>query len=187
MLAASAQPIVAEIYKRGTVKGRTGKIYQLQSAIDAIEGSFISQLIDGDQTIHDTLEIGCAYGLSSLHICLATKGRSNASHTMIDPFQCTQWDGAGVVNLEQAGIDFFHLIEAKSEFALPRLLESNRQFDFIFVDGMHTFDHAMLDCFYATRLLQSEVTLLSMTPTSTRCAASFRFSQTIPATAYMGR
>jgi hypothetical protein len=27
-------------------------------------------------------------------------------------------------------------------------------FDFVFVDGRHTFDHALLDCFYATRLLR---------------------------------
>ena len=28
------------------------------------------------------------------------------------------------------------------------------QFDFIFIDGWHTFDHTLLDCFYATRLLK---------------------------------
>ena len=50
---------------------------------------------------------------------------------------------------------FFDLIEVKSEFALPRLLEKNEgQFDLIFIDGWHTFDHTLLDCFYATRLLK---------------------------------
>ena len=102
-----------------------------------------------------TLEVGCAYGLSSLHICLATRNRDLASHTIIDPNQNTSWDGVGIRNLEKAGISFFSLIEERSEFALPQLLDGNEgQFDFIFIDGWHTFDHTLLDCFYATRLLR---------------------------------
>jgi predicted O-methyltransferase YrrM len=57
--------------------------------------------------------------------------------------------------LEEAGIRFFNLVEIKSEFALPRILEQGEgSFDFIFIDGWHTFDHTLLDCFYATRLLR---------------------------------
>ena len=37
----------------------------------------------------------------------------------------------------------------------PALLaQGERRFDFIFVDGWHTFDHTLVDCFYATRLLR---------------------------------
>lgn len=32
--------------------------------------------------------------------------------------------------------------------------ENEGKFDLIFVDGWHTFDHTLLDCFYATRLLK---------------------------------
>ena len=61
----------------------------------------------------------------------------------------------GVKNLEEAGIRFFNLVEVKSEFALPRILEQGEgKFDFVFIDGWHTFDHTLLDCFYATRLLR---------------------------------
>ena len=41
----------------------------------------------GDSSITQTLEVGYAYGLSSLHICSAIQGRKNAHHTIIDPFQ----------------------------------------------------------------------------------------------------
>jgi predicted O-methyltransferase YrrM len=147
--------IIQRIYASGTVVGRSGEIHKLHSAVDAKEGEFIVNIINGDPGIVKTLEVGCAYGLSSLHICLATRKRSGASHTIIDPFQSTQWDGVGIRNLEEAGIDFFNLIEIKSEFALPRLLEEKEdRFDFIFIDGWHTFDHTLLDCFYATRLLR---------------------------------
>ncbi len=146
---------IERIYEAGTVVGRSGEVHKLQFAIDPQEGQFISDIIHDDPEIFKTLEVGCAYGLSSLHICLATRERLGASHTIIDPFQNAHYDGAGIRNLEEAGIDFFHLMETKSELALPRLLEEKEgQFDFIFIDGWHTFDHTLLDCFYASRLLR---------------------------------
>ncbi|MFC1736406.1 class I SAM-dependent methyltransferase [Candidatus Hydrogenedentota bacterium] len=146
---------IENIYETGSVVGRSGQIHELHSAIDRREGAFIHSIINNDSTIRHTLEVGCAYGLSSLHICSALRDRDGASHTIIDPFQNLSWDGIGIRNLETLGIDFFNLMEKKSEFALPQLLEKNEaQFDFIFIDGWHTFDHTLLDCFYATRLLR---------------------------------
>ncbi len=146
---------IEKIYQTGSVVGRSGQVHKLHSTIDSKEGEFLFSLIRDDPTIRRTLEVGCAYGLSSLYICSATRDRSGSSHTIIDPFQNTHWDGAGVASLKAAGIDFFKLLEIKSEFALPNLLELNEgQLDFIFIDGWHTFDHTLLDCFYATRLLR---------------------------------
>jgi predicted O-methyltransferase YrrM len=144
-----------KIYKAGSVTGRSGKTHQLHSAIDREEGELLSSIIRDDPTIVRTLEVGCAYGLSSLYICSAMRERAGASHTIIDPFQNSDWDGAGIKNLEAEGLRFFDFIEERSEFALPRLLErAEGRFDFIFIDGWHTFDHTLLDCFYATRLLR---------------------------------
>ena len=146
---------IENIYKTGQVLGRSGEVHKLHSAIDPKEGEFLFNIIHNNPNIIRTLEVGCAYGLSALHICLASRERAGASHTIIDPFQNTQWDGVAIRSLEEAGIDFFDLIEVKSEFALSRLLEENEsQFDFIFIDGWHTFDHTLLDCFYASRLLR---------------------------------
>lgn len=116
---------------------------------------FLYNLIRADVAVSKTLEIGCAQGFSSLHICAATDDRANAWHTIIDPHQNTQWDGVGITNLETAGLDSFDLIEKKSELALPDLLQREEaQFDLVLVNGWHTFDHALVDCFYATRLLR---------------------------------
>jgi predicted O-methyltransferase YrrM len=146
---------IEKIYEAGIVVGRSGQVHTLHSAVDREEGELLSSIIRNDPTIRNTLEVGCAYGLSSLYICTATRNRPGASHTIIDPFQNTQWDGVGIKQLGEAGIDFFGLIESKSEFALPQLLQSNEgQYDLVFIDGWHTFDHTLLDCFYATRLLR---------------------------------
>ena len=147
---------IDRIYKRGVVVGKSGKTHKLHSEIEPKEGAFILDLVKNDSTILKTLEIGCAYGLSSLHICAGLYGRKQASHTILDPAQTTDWDSAGIINLQASGIDFFELLETKSEFALPKLLEKMEgKFDFVFVDGWHTFDHTLLDCFYATRLLKT--------------------------------
>jgi len=147
--------VIEKIQASGQVVGKSGGIHQLHSAIDAQEGRFLYDLILKDSSVQKTLEVGCAYGMSSLHICAAIQGRPDAWHTIIDPFQNTQWDGVGLRNLEEAGFNFYDLVELKSEFALPSLLQTEEgQFDLVFVDGWHTFDHALLDCFYATRLLR---------------------------------
>jgi predicted O-methyltransferase YrrM len=146
---------ISEIYKAGSVVGRSGTVHRLHSAIDPWKGDFLFNIIRGDPGIVNTLEVGCGYGLSSLFICSALQGRHGAAHTIIDPFENWYWDGVGIKNLEEAGLRFFTLIESKSEFALPTLLEQGEgAFDFIFIDGWHTFDQTMVDCFYATRLLR---------------------------------
>jgi predicted O-methyltransferase YrrM len=146
---------IKKIFDTGKVKGLSGKIYELHSAIDQEEGEFLYSIIVNDKSILQTLEVGCAFGLSSLFICSALLGRNGASHTIIDPFQNTQWDGTGIRNLEEAGYTFFTFIEKRSEIALPQLLDNlEGRVDFIFIDGWHTFDHTLLDCFYATRLLR---------------------------------
>ncbi len=148
-------PILNKIFETETVVGRSGKVHPLRYGIDRKEGEFLYKIIQENPDIRKTLEVGCACGISSLFICLATQHRADASHTIIDPTQTAKWDAIGLTNLEAAGVDHHHLIERKSEFALPLLLqEQEGQFDFIFIDGWHTFDHTLLDCFYATRLLR---------------------------------
>lgn len=151
----SIEKIIDNIYTSGKVIGKNGIVKELHSAIDPDEGHFIYNIIKADPSIRTCLEVGCAYGLASLHICSALSGRTGATHTIIDPFQKSGWDGIGLGYIEQAGIDFARLIEKKSEIALPELLaDGDKQYDFIFIDGWHTFDHTLLDCFYATALLR---------------------------------
>lgn len=146
--------LLDEIYERGEVVTPKGEVLKMHSGISRDEGKFIYNLIQSDPRINHTLEVGCAYGLSSLNICAALRGRNGAKHIIVDPFQNTQWQSVGISNLIREELSWFELIEERSEFALPRIAASREnQFEFIFIDGWHTFDHTMIDCFYATRLL----------------------------------
>ena len=148
-----AQDLIDNIYRSRTVEDGAGRTLPLQSNVDAAEGQFLAQFIRERPNIIRTLEVGCAQGLSTLHIVEALKGRTGAYHIALDPFQDKEWVGVGVANLGRAGVDFFELQKERSEIALPRLLAEGRSFDLIFIDGWHTFDHTLVDLFYANRLL----------------------------------
>ncbi|MCP9857838.1 MULTISPECIES: O-methyltransferase [unclassified Cyanobium] len=146
--------LIKEIYSTGKVHDSGGLDVDLADCIDPREGEFLIKVIHENPHIKRTLEIGCAYGLSALHICNAVDGREGAIHTIIDPFQHTQWRGIGIGNLAKAGFHSWELIEKRSEHVLPELDASNAtKYDLILIDGWHTFDHTIVDTFYATRLL----------------------------------
>jgi hypothetical protein len=124
----------------------------LQSAITPDEGEFLRSFAAKPE-VQSCIETGCANGVSSLFICQGLQGKLRAHHVIVDPVQTTEYRSRGINALRKAGIDFFELIEKGSEFALPQLLEQGRRFDLAFIDGYHTFDHALLDCYYSDRML----------------------------------
>ena len=124
----------------------------LHSGVTEKDGKFLQKIIS-ENKFKNTIEIGCAYGVSSLYICAASSQYENYSHTVVDAFQ-TDWKNIGVLNLKRAGFTSFELIEKLSELALPQLLEKNKKYDFAFIDGWHTFDHVMIDFFYINRMLE---------------------------------
>jgi predicted O-methyltransferase YrrM len=142
------------ILDTGNVHDRFGNTYRLHSSISLEKGEFIWHLVR-DNKPERTLEVGCAYGVSSLFICDAlAHNQNNAAHVIVDPHQSTLWRGVGIYNLEKAGFTFWELIEEYSEFALPRLVANERRFDFAFIDGLHRFENVLLDFFYIDRLLE---------------------------------
>ena len=105
-----------------------GNKHKLHSAITPDEGELIRSLIT-QHCFNHVLEIGCAYGISSLYIGEALKRREHPQHTIIDPLQNSYWQVIGIHNLRSAGyLDFVQLIEMPSEIVLPRFLEENKTF-----------------------------------------------------------
>jgi predicted O-methyltransferase YrrM len=158
-----ATQLLQQIFENNAVNNAKGEKFTLHSAIDKAEGSFLHNLVLQYKP-QTTIEIGCAYGISSLYICDAlrkntaentnTSKKQAAQHHIIDPFQTTQWKSVGIDNLKNCDLNFFELIEKPSELALPNLLAQGKQFDFAFIDGWHTLDHTLLDLFYVNKMLK---------------------------------
>lgn len=124
--------------------------------VDRDEGEFIARIVRSIDA-RTTLEIGMAYGVSTLFICDAlTDLGPEATHIVVDPFQSTQWRGIGLRHVKEAGYESlleFH--EDRSEYVLPRLAEADRTIDFALIDGWHTFDQVLLEFYYIDRLLRA--------------------------------
>ena len=148
----TAQELLDEIFRKKLVYDAVGNEYKLESNIDREEGEFLVKLIK-EYKPKNTIEIGCAYGISSLFICSALEKTENPHHTIIDAYQRGYNKNIGLSNLKKAGINFFELMEGLSEIVLPQLLSEGKKYDFCFIDGNHTFDHTLIDFFYLNRMI----------------------------------
>lgn len=129
--------------------------YPLHSNIQPEEGEFIQSVIRSVKP-SSSLEVGMAYGVSTLFICEALADLdAPVRHTVIDPSQTKVWHGVGLAHVREAGFDkFVQFFEEGSEIALPRLLSQGLEIDLAFIDGWHTFDHALVDFFYVNKMLR---------------------------------
>lgn len=109
-----------------------------------------------ERAVH-TIEVGLAFGFSTLHICqaLVLTGDPEARHIAIDPHQLTGYASVALCVLQDAGVA--HMVDLQSEesqLVLPQFLAGGRCFDLAFVDGNHRFDYVFVDLFYLGRLVR---------------------------------
>lgn len=148
-------PLLEEILRTGQVRSTHGhKALPLDSAVTADVGEFLQGLIR-QRKPKTTLEIGLAFGISGLFICEALRECGGLHHIAIDPHQSTQWHGIGINNLNLAGFgDLAECVESYAHLALPQIEAAGQRVQFAFIDGWHTFDHALTDFFHVDRILE---------------------------------
>jgi len=147
-------PVLKHILETKEVKAASGEMLPLHSHILPDEGAFLQQIIAQIKP-RISVEIGCAYGISSLYICEALAEVGGERHIIIDPDQIRFWQGMGVEHLKAAGYEPLlevHLLPSYQ--ALPRLEAAGLEVDFAFVDGAHWFDYVMVDFFGLDRILK---------------------------------
>ena len=147
--------ILAKILETGQFTGPDGQLLSVRAHISEAQGDMLQRIIREIKP-RVSLEVGLAYGVSAMFICDALKSVGGERHIVIDSHQLTPvWNnGAGLNNLKLAGHESlisFHGEE--SQRALPKLEAQNVRIDFAFIDGAHTFDHALVDFFYIDRIL----------------------------------
>jgi predicted O-methyltransferase YrrM len=118
------------------------------------EGNFLQKIIR-DAKPRVSLEVGCAYGVSSLYICEALQQVGATKHIIIDVYQHAIFDNIGHLNLQRAGYgDLICFFEEFSYKTLTQLIERQVKIDFAFIDGQHTFDYVLVDFFLIDKLLK---------------------------------
>ena len=148
--------LIDEIYQTKIVYGQNGEqVAAFPTSIPQDEGIALYNIVRSIKA-RRTLEIGMAYGLSTLYMCQAHQdaGADGGSHVSIDPYQTKWWKSIGLRNLERCGLsDYLEFHESMAHESLPRMLERGDSYDLIFIDGGHLFDHTMLEFFYADLLI----------------------------------
>jgi len=156
---AAAAWLLQNILRTGRVTADDGTTMDLHSHLPEEAGRMLQRIV-GDLEARTTLEIGMAFGVSTLFICEAIADAPNARHIAIDPNQHgAEWRGVGLRHLRLAGLD--HLLdfrELPSHQALPDLEREGVRIDFALADGWHTFDFVMVDLFLLDRLLRFFIT-----------------------------
>lgn len=153
-------PYCENILKNGVMETPGGSVIEINSQISLTEGLFLQQVVEEIKP-QVSLEIGVAFGISSMFICEVLDHIGAKKHIAIDlgPIKKSGTDeldrfGLGLLNLERCGYD--NLVEAyamPSEIALPDLLRKDQRLQFAFIDGWHSFDHALVDFFYINKML----------------------------------
>lgn len=150
--------ILEEIITKGITRTVDGKPKNVNGQISKEEGKLIQKCIE-DIEAEISVEVGLGFGTSALYICDHLKKTKKTKHYVIDPFQMFQesYAGIGLNNLKKAGYEnIIEFIEKPSHLALADLNSKKVLIDFAFIDGWHTFDHALVDFFLVDKLLRTD-------------------------------
>lgn len=153
-------PYCEQVLKTGVMETPEGNLIEINSQISLEEGLFLQQVVE-EINPQVSLEIGVAFGISSMFICEVLERLGASKHIAIDlgPIKKAETDeldrfGLGLLNIKRCG--YGHLVESyamPSEIALPDLLRRGQRLQFAFIDGWHSFDHALVDFFYVNKML----------------------------------
>ena len=131
------------------------EIFQ-HSQVSVRYAHFLYQLVKLLRPAH-VLEVGMANGISSAFIGEARRGYAGeeGKHVIIDPFQSSEWKGAGRALLKRLNLEpGVEVLEDFSYAAVPLLEKKGYIFDFVFVDGNHCLDYTLSDVLVADRVLE---------------------------------
>jgi hypothetical protein len=95
-----------------------------------------------------------AHGVTTTTIAQALRDNGHGKVISVDPYQSTQWSNGGLTTLDRAGLSNLHELREEPDFiALPALLSEGKRFGLTYIDGLHSLEYALLDFFYADRML----------------------------------
>ena len=155
--AARLRKFIERVYGDGIVRGEDGTQHPISPAsITPDRGAFIRDICISEGASH-TIEIGMAWGMSTLFIleALLENGAGLSAHLVTDPYESIEYHGAGRRNVKEAGLEeFVEIEEEAAEVLLPKLILQGRRFDFAFIDGSHLFDNVFVDLVFVHRLLK---------------------------------
>jgi predicted O-methyltransferase YrrM len=101
-----------------------------------------------------SLEVGFAFGFSTLFILAGIAKNGSGMHLAVDQFEVSAYGGVGLQKVQEVcATANFRFVQESSVHATTDLEREHSSFDFIFIDGNHRFDDALVDFTLFSRLL----------------------------------
>ena len=146
--------VLSRIVETGRTVLPSGEEVEATGYIDASCGALLQRAIR-DVRPGVAVEVGLAFGISTLYILEALKETGGKKLIGIDPAQHdNHWRGGGLHNIREAGYEpLYEFHENTSQQVLPALVGEGQRIGFAFIDGWHTFDHTLIDFFYIDQML----------------------------------
>lgn len=130
-----------------------GGFIKLHSHTSLEQGLFLQEIFDLVKPKY-SLEVGFAYGISTMFILEKHQeyGSVEKSHIAIEPD--TYWGNAALYNIEKEGLTKFLSVEYDfSDIVLPKLWREGKKFEFIYIDTTKRFDIVMQDFYFIDKML----------------------------------
>ena len=157
-LAPDAEALLASMYASEPQRGDGDQLHPLDAntRIPQARGDLLYRYCT-DVKPELSIEIGLAYGFSTVYLLSALRDQGRGHHIAIDPLQSSSWHGIGAARARELGMEErFTLIEERSDHALARLALEGCQAQLLFIDGDHRFDGILLDFTLGDRVLAQE-------------------------------
>jgi hypothetical protein len=127
--------------------GTTKVSFWLGSVLAALHNSIKPSL---------SIEIGLAYGFSALFILDSMFENKYGKHIAIDPYEVKDYHGIGLRSIHDLKFDGrFEWQEAMSIDALSTMRREGVRAQYIYIDGHHTFDAALIDFCCSDKILDT--------------------------------
>lgn len=149
------------MYEGNPQRGFDGQIHTLDdlTRISPAQGMWIHDLCLSAKP-QSTLEIGMAYGFSTVYFLAALAKNGQGKHTAIDPFQKSGWHGIGLTVATELAATLsdpsgLRFIEDRSDRAATDLVREKQLFDIVFVDGNHRYDDVLVDFYLYAQIVSN--------------------------------
>ena len=145
---------VEEIFSTGLIEtGNSGKKIPLHSHTSREQGIFIQSMFDSVKPAN-TLEVGFAYGISTMFI-LEKHRENNAvekAHIVIEPD--SYWGNAAIHNIEKEGLTkYLDIRKGYSDMVLTKLFHEDHRIQLAYIDTTKQFDVVFQDFYFIDKIL----------------------------------
>lgn len=151
----SAKDVLNQVLLSGQVHHPDGESRKIVANISKPNSDALYRLVRERQP-QLVVEIGMAYGVSSLSILAALQENAQGRLISVDPY--IGWPTGRRIALHQIALAKADDIHAHwhecSYTALPKMIQEGLKPDMIYIDGNHNFDYVFTDCFFADKLVR---------------------------------